>query len=222
MLHSIPETVIPGMTFVSHAWIDDWDPFYQDMIRAFANLNVLAHGIPLEKQLPKNLWACQENRIIEVANLPLINGMIDYCKLQEISRAQGSRQSIFLLASVLQNKFKSFFHFPVSDRDLQLEPIKKIKTILYTSSWKQPTLMKWEVVLQILPLSATDMSLVFKRLVQKIKISKLRDCNFKILHRILATPSLIAKVRKNPNMVSCIWCGGYANLNHILIKCLVT
>ena len=157
--------------------------------------------------------------IVEVADLPLVNGTIDYCKLQEISKAQGPTQSVFLLASALQNKFKSFFHFLVSDRDLQLEPIK---TILHTGSWKQPTLIKWEVALQILPLSTTDMSLVFKRLMQKIKISKLRDCNFKILHRILATPALISKIRKNPNMVSCIWCRGYAKLDHMLIMCLVT
>ena len=146
ILRSIPETVIPGVTFVSDAWIGDWDLFYQEMIRAFAHLNVLTHGISLDKPLPKNLWVCQENKTkniplvragtVEVADLPLTCGTIDFGYLQELSKAQGSRQSVFLLASALQSKFKSCFHIPASDRDLQLEPIKKIKTILCSSSWR--------------------------------------------------------------------------------------
>ncbi len=166
VLASIPEAVIPGMTYVSDAWICDWDPFYQDIIRAFVNLNVLACGVPLDKQLPKNLWACQENRVIniplvkagivEVVDLPLVHGTVDFHQLQDLSKAQGSKQSVFLIASALQNKFKSWFHIPVSDRNLQMEPIKKIKTILHMSNWKQSTLTKWEVALQITPLLVTE------------------------------------------------------------------
>ena len=76
--------------------------------------------------------------------------------------------------------------------------------------------------MQIPPLSITNMCLAFKRIVQKIKISKLRDCNYKILHRILANPAQISHIRKQPQLAFCVWCGLKAILDHIMTKCLVT
>ncbi len=73
--------------------------------------------------------------------------------------------------------------------------------------------------MQIPPLAVMDCTLVFKHLVQKYKISKLHDCNYKILYKILATPAIIAGIRKQPSLQDCIWCGQRANINHILVHC---
>ncbi len=206
VLTDIPWVVIPGLIYISDAWMKDWDPFYQDVFWAYVQLNVMACSFPTETILPKNVWACWENKvlnlplikagIIEVADLPLTNGSIDYNKLQELSCEQGSRQSVFLMAVSLQEKFKSWFHIPALDRQLPLEPIKKVKNIIHNNSWQPSTLTKWEIALQIPSQSVTDTSLIFKRLVQKIKVSKL-----------LATLALIAKICKIPTLASCylVW-----------------
>ena len=60
---------------------------------------------------------------------------------------------------------------------------------------------------------------LFKQNLQKCKINKFHDINFKIIHRILATPVLISRVWKCPKLAKCWCCGGLANIDHILIDC---
>ncbi len=43
--------------------------------------------------------------------------------------------------------------------------------------------------------------------------------NFKIIHRILATPAVVSKVRHSASLANCHWCGTYANIDHILLEC---
>ena len=50
------------------------------------------------------------------------------------------------------------------------------------------------------------------------KIHKFKEVNFKIIHGILATPFLISKIRKNPELAKCFFCGEKAKLGHILLK----
>ncbi len=131
---------MPGMSFVSDAWIQNIDPFYQDAIQSYANLNCLARAMPLDSPLPQNIWACHENKtinyplvragIIEVSDLLLQNGSVDHSILQRLSAQQGSKQSVFLLSVSLQQKFKSCFHLPYSDGKLPLEIFKKAKKII--------------------------------------------------------------------------------------------
>ena len=78
------------------------------------------------------------------------------------------------------------------------------------------------VALVILPLAVTDMYLIFKRMIKKCKISKLRDYNYKILHQILATPVLITKVQKNSGLLNCVWYGQICTLEHFLLECTAT
>ncbi len=51
------------------------------------------------------------------------------------------------------------------------------------------------------------------------KINKLREVNFKILHRILAVPLVVAGAHKQPNLSECAWCGERASIDHILLTC---
>ena len=48
------------------------------------------------------------------------------------------------------------------------------------------------------------------------------DVNFKILHRILATPAIVAKIKGSKSLQKCQWCDGIANIDHILVHCIVT
>ncbi len=57
-------------------------------------------------------------------------------------------------------------------------------------------------------------------MLHQCKITKFFEINFKILHHILATPALIAKIRKNEQLECCHWCGEKADLNHILLDCV--
>ena len=63
---------------------------------------------------------------------------------------------------------------------------------------------------------------LFKHNLQKCRINKLQEVNFKIIHWILATPAVISKVRGSPRLATCGWCGDYANIDHILLRCLET
>ena len=217
---------------MSDAWIQNLDPFYQDPIQSYVHLNCIARAVPLDNLLPQNIWACHENKminyplvhagIIEVSDLLLQNGSVDYSVLQNLSIQQGSKQSVFLLSISLQQQFKSYFHLSHLDGTLPLEIFKKAKNIIRHHSWWPCTLTKWEIVLQIPPLSTTDVYLAFKRMVQKIKISKLWDCNYKILHRILANPAQILHIRKQPQLAFCMWCGHKATLDHIMTSCVAT
>ncbi len=60
---------------------------------------------------------------------------------------------------------------------------------------------------------------LFKQNLQKCKINKLHEVNFKIIHRILVTLALISRVRKYPKLAEYWWYGGLANIDHILIEC---
>ena len=91
------------------------------------------------------------------------------------------------------------------------------KKLLIDNKWT-----KCEIALVILPLVVTNMCLIFKQMIKKCKISKLRDYNFKVLHHILATPVLIAKVWKNSSLQNCAWCGQLCTLEHLLLECAAT
>ncbi len=86
-------------------------------------------------------------------------------------------------------------------------------------NWVLPTLTKWEIALQILPFPITEICLINKWMICKCKISKLRDCNYKILHRILATPVIIAAIQKKPDLKNCAWCAEVCTLKHMLLHC---
>ncbi len=231
VLTTIPEEIIPGMTYVLDKWLLHLDPFYHNMIAAYVNLNVLARGLPSEKLYPKNLWACQENKIINtlfiragyitIQDLPLINNSIDYLQIQQVLKTRGIKHSVWLVCTSLQEKFALAFGGLETDRDFPYDIIKTAKSIFYKSTWKPCTLMKWELALQIPQLTTAQTCLVFKRMLTNVKISKLRDRSFKILHRILATPHLIFKICKDPKIAICQWCGDIANQEHILLHCPV-
>ncbi len=59
-------------------------------------------------------------------------------------------------------------------------------------------------------------------MIHHCKINKFCEVNFKILHHILATPSLIVKIRKDPILTLCFHYGALADINHTLLNCNAT
>ncbi len=125
-LKSIPASLWLGLTWVKESWIGHLDPFYQGIFHAFAIVNRLyvdKFPNPLPQQ---NLWACMLNKrinkplvkagIVEVGDLPLINGTIDWCKLQSQLQLNGYNYSVFLTASLLQEQFHFKLGWPVSQK----------------------------------------------------------------------------------------------------------
>ncbi len=62
----------------------------------------------------------------------------------------------------------------------------------------------------------------FLEMIHHCKINKFYEVNFKILHCILATPSLVAKIRKDPTLAQYFYCGALADINHILLNYTIT
>ena len=78
---------------------------------------------------------------------------------------------------------------------------------------------KWSLILQC-TISWEDMLMGFKQMIKLCKINKLQEVNFKILHRILAVPLVVAGACKQPNLSECAWCGERASIDHILLMCV--
>ncbi len=76
----------------------------------------------------------------------------------------------------------------------------------------------WELALGT-HLELIDVWRSYKFMLKKCKISKFFEVNFKILHRILATPALISKIRNDKNLSKCLWCGEVANIDHLFLMC---
>ncbi len=55
VLTALPSTLMPGMSFVSDAWIQNLNPFYQDAIWSYVHLNCIARAVPLDNLLPQNI-----------------------------------------------------------------------------------------------------------------------------------------------------------------------
>ncbi len=51
------------------------------------------------------------------------------------------------------------------------------------------------------------------------KINKFKEVNFKLLHGILVTLSLLAKIKKNKELAKCFCCAQVADLGHIMLGC---
>ena len=184
------------------------------MLHAFAYVNglfITQYPDPLPQQ---NLWAVLKNKridygfistgLVEVGNLPLLNGSIDWRQIQSLM-PPSKRGFVFLTVASLQEKFHFPLGWPCLEKKFPSKIGKYAKKLLKKQLWSPPTLTKWEIALVIPPLLVTDVCLINKQMITKCKISKLQDCNYKILHRILATPVVIAAVQKQPELKLCVW-----------------
>ena len=154
---------------------------------------------------------------VEVGDLPLLHGAIDYRMVQQKLQSVGFIDNVFLLCVALQSKFHLILGRPPSNRVFPVNLHKEAKGLLHVERQHLFDLVQWEVRLGIIDFPMQQMA--FKMMLHQCKITKFFEINFKIFHCILATPALIAKIRKDKQLEHCYWCGERADLNHILLEC---
>ncbi len=94
-----------------------------------------------------------------------------------------------------------------------------MKKLLQRDSSVMLSLENWCLWLEIVPLEVPECKCIFCRMLVACKITKFKEVNYKILSQILVTPKVLARIRSAENIHWCIWCGGEASLEHILLEC---
>ncbi len=205
----IPETVIPGMVCCSEQILQRILHFYAAALRSFA----LVNRLNVSQQHLSNIWASSEYPgifkpmvdvgYIEIGYLPVKGGAIDFRTIQMKLQQAGYVNNIFLLCAALQSKFHAFLGQPVSERLFLSNLYKVAKKVLQIECQHLFDLAKWELHLGTIDFATQQAA--FRSMLHHCKVSKFFEVNFKILHHILATPSLISKIRKDPALEQCHW-----------------
>ncbi len=109
-----PIEVIPGLTFCKESLLQSIPPFYAGILKSFAYVNSLNVSGNLGQQ--RNIWGTATYNslhkpmiqcgFIEIADLPIVNGLLDHRNVQCTLQHNGYRDNVFLLCVALQNKFK--------------------------------------------------------------------------------------------------------------------
>ena len=108
-------SILTGLTKCRDDLLSSIPKFYVDILRAFAEVNRLnVHG---EVGQQRNIWASVEYPgvskylvvadIIEVADLPIKDSVIDYKCVQQKVQQTGMVDNVFLLCMALQKIFSS-------------------------------------------------------------------------------------------------------------------
>ncbi len=159
--------------------------------------------------------------IIEVADLPINNGVIDYKLVQQRVQWTGLADNVILLCMALQKIFSTRLGYLPSDRVFPTYLVSGSKKLLTLQRHFVISLTAWEVALGSL-ITFEEQQRAFHQMLKNCKVSKFHEINFKILHHILATPQLIAHIRGSKGLQWCHLCGEMANINHILLDCTET
>ncbi len=111
----VPVIILPGLQKCTEQLLSKMCPFYAGVIRSFGYVN----GLHLAPDVQHNIWATNKypkiNRcmvvldIVEIADLPVTAGLLDYKAVQMKAQYMGFSENLFLLYSVLQQIF-----FPLS------------------------------------------------------------------------------------------------------------
>ena len=158
---------------------------------------------------------------VEVVDLPTLAGVLDYRMIQIKAQHAGYEENLFLICSALQHIYANQLGGLKSTKTFPEYLESTAKKLLQIQYKKIIPLSNWYLVLQS-QLTWDDCMKLFKHNLQKCRINKLWEVNFKIIHWIPATPAIISKVRGSPRLATCGWCGEYANIDHILLRCLET
>ncbi len=128
---------------------------------------------------------------IEIGDLPLVNGVLDFHRIRDRLCMIGFRHDSFMLCAALQKKFSLRLGCPTMDKSFPSHLESQAKSLLRTQRQHFVDIHKWELVLK--EVITFDQQLrSYKSMLKKYKVSKFHEVNFKILHRILAMPTIIA------------------------------
>ncbi len=123
-----PVEIIPGLTMCKESLLKGIPLFYVAILRSFAYVNRLNGSANVGQQ--RNIWGTEAYPrvnlpmiacgFVEVADLPINNGLLDYRRVQYTLQQHGYRENIFLLCVVLQSKFKLALGCLPSERQFPL------------------------------------------------------------------------------------------------------
>ncbi len=108
----IPASLLPGLKWVPDL-SDKMDPFYWSVLSSYAYVNNILLAKTTQLDAPRNLWAVPMNKtinidfvnagLIEVGDLPLLNGSIDVAQVTD--HLQWWKGTAFIVCASLQSKF---------------------------------------------------------------------------------------------------------------------
>ncbi len=145
---------------------------------------------------------------VQIDDILTRDGVIDYQVISIATQHRGFTENFFLLCASLQTKLKPYFGCESHPLDFPLYLPRIAKKLLQVERQSLISLSPWEVTLGH-EISFEHQQKSFLEMIDHCKINKFHEVNFKILHCILATPSLVAKIRRDPTLaVFLLWCFG--------------
>ena len=151
-----PDATLPGMVGYSEQLLKRIPNFYTEVLKAFAMVNHL-NICPTH---PSNIWASVEYPgvfcpmvevgYVEVGDLPLLHGTIDYRTVQQKLQSAGFIDNVFLLSIALQSKFHLVLGRLPSDRVFPVNLHKEAKKLLYMERQHLFDLVQWEIRLSMI------------------------------------------------------------------------
>ncbi len=111
VLRVFPEVILPGVTKCRD--LQKLPAFYAEILRAYTQVNRL--NVSGEAGQQKNIWASElypgisqamiEAGFVEVADILVLNGVLDHHEVQRCIQLSGSAKNVFLLCVALQCLF---------------------------------------------------------------------------------------------------------------------
>ena len=164
--------------------------------------------------------------IIYLRDLKIHNGKLDICYiLQKVKKKQNIYQEIYILQNSLHTMIRLIdFNNPTETDNEQTESnietqmsSRKYYSTLIERKFEKPTLIKWFQILAT-PNSDDIVLRAFFTKVVSIRNKKIAAFNFKVLHYILATSSLVSKWNINVHP-DCEICHVKDNIQHLIYQC---
>ena len=131
-----PSVILPGITYGAENLLAKLELFYAGVIHSFTYINSLnlesdiQHNIWVTKQYPKVNWYMVALDYVEVADLPVIDGILDYHCIQMKAQPCGYSENLFLLCSTIQKIFGSQLGGVKSTRTFPLYLEHTVKKLL--------------------------------------------------------------------------------------------
>ncbi len=110
VLKVIPKVLFLGMTYCKDYVLCKLPGFYGEVLCSYAEVNKL--NVSGEAGQQRNIWASDlhpgismsmiQAGFIEIADLPVLNSMLDYKQVQYWIQQSGSAENVFLLCPALQ------------------------------------------------------------------------------------------------------------------------
>ena len=212
------------MTNCAEHLVQHLSSFYKGILQSYAYVNQL----DVRPNRPWNIWAIElvpkVNKslitlgYIQIGDLPTASSVIDYWTIQIRAQQHGITDNLFLVCTSLQEKLKPFLNSEVHELSFPAHLPHVAKKLLLTEWQHLVSLVKWEIVFQrVIPFDKQQQA--FHNMLHTCKINKFKEVNFKLLHGILVTLSLLAKIKKNKELAKCFCCAQVADLGHIMLGC---